>query len=398
MQKPPVPVRTITLGLENAHPLLPAHITQAARQLEIARARFQDAGYEVQTLRISTRPLFDDVAGWSAARLLAYASGLQSMLDDVSIDYCSLGPAQAAQPNFPLGHIELIPDLLATTRSLNMAVQLADLEYGLRASAARPTAHAMLRLAQITAEGAGNFNFAALACVAPGTPFFPAAYHRGPSSLTLGLQGAGIVRSVADTWRAHKKRKQSPLAPRQISALLGKALEEQARPVVGLGQALAAELGLAFGGIDLSPAPMGADSIAAALEAFEYGPLGTPGTLALAAALTTALQNTTLPTCGYCGLMLPVLEDKLLAERWGEGQISVHELLLYSAVCGTGLDTIPLPGDTEAALIAHLLLDVATLAWRLRKPLAARIFPVPGKGAGELTAFQSPYLTNTRLR
>ncbi len=68
------------------------------------------------------------------------------------------------------------------------------------------------------------------------------------------------------------------------------------------------------------------------------------------------------------------------------------------AVCGTGLDTIPLPGDTSAEAIAHLLLDVATLAWRLNKPLSARLFPVPGKRAGESTAFSSPYLTNTLLR
>ena len=84
--------------------------------------------------------------------------------------------------------------------------------------------------------------------------------------------------------------------------------------------------------------------------------------------------------------------------RWAEGKISAHELLLYSSVCGTGLDTLPLPGDTSAEAIARLLLDVATLAWRLRKPLSARLFPVPGKRAGETTAFSSPYLTNTRLR
>ena len=96
--------------------------------------------------------------------------------------------------------------------------------------------------------------------------------------------------------------------------------------------------------------------------------------------------------------MLPVLEDAVLGRRWEEGLVNVHQLLLYSAVCGTGLDTLPLPGDIAPEEIAHLLLDVAALALRLNKPLSARLFPVPGKHAGERTEFTSPYLTNTLVR
>jgi uncharacterized protein (UPF0210 family) len=394
MQKPPI--RTITLGLEDAHPLSAAQITRAVRSLERVRTHFSEAGYEVQTIRLATRPLFDDLADWSANQLLDYARGLQHTLSEVALGYCSLGPAQAARPDFPLERIELIPDLLAATSSLSMTVQMADREHGLREAAALPTARAMLRLAHETAEGFGNFNFAMLACVPPGTPFFPAAYHSGPSSLALGLQGAGIVKSVAQTWQATGGDSPSPLE--QISERVRSALDEQAGPVVELGQRLAAEAGWQFAGIDLSPAPLGQESIVAALEAFGYGTFGTYGTLALVAALTRALKSSSLPTCGYCGLMLPVLEDALLGQRWSEGRVSTHELLLYSSVCGTGLDTIPLPGESSAESIARLLLDVATLAWRLNKALSARIFPVPGKRAGEFTAFSSPYLTNTRLR
>jgi uncharacterized protein (UPF0210 family) len=350
----------------------------------------------VQTVRLATRPLFDDLAEWSASQLLDYARELQQALTEAGLSYCALGPAQAAHPDFPLERIELIPDLLAASNVSSLTVQLADQEHGLREEAALLAARVILRLAHETDEGFGNFNFAVLACVAPGTPFFPAAYHSGASSLAFGLQGAGIIRGVAQTWQASGDPQ--PWALAQISERVRRELEEQALPVVELGQSLAREAGLRFGGIDLSPAPMGAESIGAAIEAFGYGKLGGPGTLALVSALTRALKSSSLPTCGYNGLMLPVLEDALLGQRWAEGCVSVHELLLYSTVCGTGLDTIPLPGDTSAEAIAHLLLDVATLAWRLNKPLSARLFPVPGKRAGESTAFSSPYLTNTRLR
>ena len=386
-------IRTITLGIADPHPLNPEALQQAAATLQHASARYAEAGYEVQTVRLSTRPFFDDLADWSPAALVDYTQGLQRVLDDAGIGFCSLGTAQAARPDFPLERIELIADLLGPTGALNATVQLATAEYGMRAEAALPAARVMRRLAYETAEGFGNFRFAVLACVGPGSPFFPSAYHAGPASLSLGLQGAGVVAGALGAYK-----NSAPIDLNRIAELVRAALIEQASPVVTLGQALAREYGLAFGGIDLSPAPMGDDSIVTALELCGYGPIGSSGTVAVAAALTSALKNTGLPTCGYCGLMLPVLEDAILGRRWEEGLVNTHQLLLYSAVCGTGLDTVPLPGNMEAEVIAHLLLDVATLALRLHKPLSARLFPVPGKQAGERTEFSSAYLTNTLVR
>jgi hypothetical protein len=389
------PVRTLTLGIADAHPLTPKAITRAAQYLQTAQTRFNEAGYEVQTVRLSTRPLFGDVGAWSSVALRKYARELQQMLDDAAISFCSLGPAQAAHPAFPLERVDLLADLIAETSVLNASVQLADVEHGLRAEAAMPIAHVMKRLASETEEGFGNFRFAMLACVPPGGPFFPAAYHEGPASVSIGLQGAGIV---ADALRACADEEQLPLNLLQVSEQVRAALIEQATPIVALGQQLAREFGLQFGGIDVSPAPMGEDSIVSAIELCGYGPFGTSGTLAVAAALTAALKSTGLPTCGYNGLMLPVLEDALLGQRWTEGLVNAHQLLLYSAVCGTGLDTVPLPGDSAAESIAYLLLDVATLAVRLQKPLSARLFPAPGKRVGEYTTFTSQYLTNTLVR
>ncbi len=389
------PVRTITLGLSEPHPLPVTVIERARTILQDASRQFNEAGYEVQTVRLSARSVFDDLAGWSAGDLLRYVRDLQHMLDDAGLGFCSLGTVQVTRPGFPLAQLDMLADMLISTSVLNMTVQLATLEHGLRAEAALPTAAVIKRLAAETEEGQGNFRFAMLACVAPGAPFFPAAYHAGPASLSLGLQGAGIVTRAL---QAHRDTNEQPIDLVHITELVRAGIQGYAIPVVALGQALAQEHGVLFGGIDLSPAPMGADSIVSALELCGYGPLGSPGTLAVAAALTRALKTTELPTCGYCGLMLPVLEDAGLGMRWDEGYVNAQQLLLYSAVCGTGLDTIPLPGDCSAEAIAHLLLDVATLAVRLQKPLSARLFPAPGKRVGERTTFTSPYLTNTLIR
>jgi uncharacterized protein (UPF0210 family) len=95
--------------------------------------------------------------------------------------------------------------------------------------------------------------------------------------------------------------------------------------------------------------------------------------------------------------MLPVLEDQVLAQRSGEGLYGLDSLLLYSAVCGTGLDTVPLPGDVSVDELAAILLDVSTLALVADKPLTARLMPIPGKQAGELTDFDFPYFANGRV-
>jgi uncharacterized protein (UPF0210 family) len=362
-----VPIRTLTLGVAEPHPLSGEVVAKAAESLRRAEKACRDAGREVQTLRLSTRPVFQDTTPTRA-----YARDLQAMLDDVGLVYCSLGPATDG--------VELIPDLLIGHDALNCTVRLDG-----NTAAARPTAEAMLRLANETEEGFGNFRFAALACVDPGAPFFPAAYHDGPANLTAGLQGASVVAGAA-------RGGFDGLTERTAAALI-----EEATPVVRLVSRVADDLGVRFGGIDLSPAPNGPDSIAAAFEAVG-GEFGRPGTLATAAALTAAIQNTTLPTCGYNGLMLPVMEDVVLARRWEEGAIGLHDLLAYSSVCGTGLDTVPLPGDSDPADIARLLLDVTALAVRLGKPLSARLFPVPGTTSGDRTSFTSPYLTNTTVR
>src|SRR5262249_23619149 len=104
-----------------------------------------------------------------------------------------------------------------------------------------------------------------------------------------------------------------------------------------------------------------------------------------------------LPYCGFSGLMLPVMEDAGLADAAAMGRLRPTDLLLYSAVCGTGLDTIPLPGDVTADELAALLLDVATLAVALDKPLTARLMPVPGLVAGQWTSYRFPYFANTTV-
>ncbi|HEX6121858.1 MAG TPA: DUF711 family protein [Ktedonobacterales bacterium] len=398
-------IRTITLGIGDPHPLEEEAIARASDFLRAARTRVEAAGYTIQTTRVATRPLLSDLATNADDAILAYAQRLQAACERHDIAYCSLGPAPAAAPDFPVERIALLPPLLAGRACLNASVSLTSSEQPPRYEAALATARAMRALAERGGPEA-NFRFAALACAAPGGPFFPQAYAApGAWQVSVGLQSAGLVRQAVEEVAARTPEPPTagpppagpPSALDAISTAVSAALSEAAAPVVALARAAATEAGYGFGGMDLSPAPMGEESIADALEAAGLGRFGAAGTLAVAAALTMGIQGTSLPMCGYSGLMLPVLEDRTIGQRCAEGQISIAALLAYSAVCGTGLDTVPIPGETPPERVAALLMDMAALAYRLRKPLSARLFLVPGGQAGEMTSFRSPFLTNTRI-
>jgi uncharacterized protein (UPF0210 family) len=385
-------IRAITLSLGEPHPLSGETLARAAFFLRAVQAKAEAEGHTVQTTRIAARPVLQDLGDYSATELIAYARDLNALCESAGAGYLSLGPAPAHDPTFPLDRLPALVEMLAPNSALNATVQTAYGGDAPREEAMLATAEIMRGLAEASA-GAANFRFAMLAMCEPGGPFFPQAYARGRGwSVSVGLQCAQVVGDAL----ASVTTGGMPAREKAIQ----RALADHARPVTRLVRDLAGEAGFTYGGIDLSPAPMGAESIAAAMERGGLGVFGSSGTLALAAAITAAVKSAASevgPACGYNGLMLPVLEDETLGLRVAEENISVTMLLAYSAVCGTGLDTIPLPGDTPTEMVARLLSDVAALAWRLRKPLSARLFLTPGGAAGEMTRFASPYLTNTRI-
>jgi hypothetical protein len=104
-------------------------------------------------------------------------------------------------------------------------------------------------------------------------------------------------------------------------------------------------------------------------------------------ALTATIRECDMVQLGFSGIMLPVVEDSRLALRAREGRYTLRDLLAFSAVCGTGIDTIPLAGDIAVATLAGMYREVATLAHTLRKPLTARLMPLAGHQAGDTTRF-----------
>jgi hypothetical protein len=380
-------IRAITIGVEPGRPLNVRQIAAAGAFAQQLKTRYEEAGVPVQTVRLATPPFPTYLSDATHEAVLRFARDLEHCSREHGIDYCALGPVNPgveAEKRF----LDGLPALIAGTEAVFVSACLGKGHQLVHREALRAVARVVQQIARITSEGFGNLRFAAVVNCPPAVPFFPVAFHEGAPAFSLALQAADIVALVCTP---DKEMDELGLALRQ-------ELETRLLPIQRIAQR-EAEYGFVFRGIDLSPAPGPApeESIAYAIEQLGVGRFGEPGTLAAAACITAALQETSLQTCGYCGLMLPVLEDAGLAERNEQGVLQVSNLLAYSAVCGTGLDTIPLPGDVSEAQLTALLFDVAALGWRLRKPLSARLLPVPGKRAGEYTQFTFPYFVNTKV-
>ena len=371
-------IRTVTVGVPDAfsHEQLQFAVNFNQR----CKEHFEAHGSEVQTTRVSSQ-------AWNKISSLDQILELDRRMVELGGEFLSLGTIFPYLPQTST-HLALVPDAISRSHTLFTSTTLITPDQEIAWEIAEKTAVVMQEIARKTEGGLGNLRFASIMNCPPNTPFFPAAYWQDEGfNVGIGWQAADLV---------HEAFVNAPtleIASRHLKGLM----EYQGRQIAVLIKDLANEAGIRFVGLDVSPAPMGAESIAAAIETQIPGKFGERGTLTVARAITHTLDSLNLPRCGYSGLMLPVLEDDVLGHRSREGYFNLDSLLLYSTVCGTGLDTIPIPGDTSISQIRAILTDVASLSIRWNKPLSARLFPVPGLSAGELTCFDSPYLTNTAV-
>ena len=354
--------------------------------LRAAKAEFIRQGYEVETLRVVTQPVGQLVGGQSDADAL----GFLKSLDDLSAKegfIPNVGPAMLSDRDDPRP-VRVLEQALSKLPNLEANTIIAG-DDGIHWKVIHETARLVHYVTGHSVHSQGNFNFTATAMLKPYAPFYPGAYFTDEDKrFSIGFQGANVVQEVFA--RTHGDFDAS------VTELTNQ-LSVHAAVAESIGNKLAASSGWTFMGVDPTPAPLGDVSIGAAIETYTGSRFGSSGTMIAALVITTAVKAVPVKQIGYAGLMVPVMEDKRLAQRWAEGAYSTDALLAYSAVCGTGLDTVPYPGDISEEQMARIYGDVASLAWKWKKPLSARLQPVQGKKAGDRTEFEDEYLFNTTL-
>jgi uncharacterized protein (UPF0210 family) len=357
-----------------------------AEALKDCRQVVETAGYETQTLRLATPPPSEMAVPVSPPARPELAAKLEAECFVHGIDYAAIGPAL---PDEPAGYT-VIPDILAASDIIFSSGMLADSESGLSFHAALACGQAMHTAATLSDDGFANLRFAALANVGSGAPFFPAAYHQGgPPGIAVATEAAeeavDVITSAASLEDARRH--------------LVERIEDQANALAQALEPVCQSHGMRFLGVDysLAPFPERARSLGTAFLEMGLPNFGAAGSAFAAAFLADTLDRASFPRTGFCGLFFPVLEDAVLAQRSIEGPLTVNDLLLYSTLCGTGLDTLPLPGETSAEMMAAILLDLGTLALRHNKPLTARLMPIPGKKAGDPVHYDFPYFADGKV-
>lgn len=373
-------IRTITTGFNLKLPLKEEQIGKISNFTNNSKKIFENKGYTVQTVRIATQPWEDYFK--SKDQIVRLVKELEDFTHRYNIDFFNIGTT--INPK----HIQLIYDIIKGISNGFCTVTISDKKQ-INYEAARQTARLMKRLSRISKDGFANLRFAALFNTRPGSPFYPAAYHNGPTSFAIGTENSDLV------YKAFSKAKNIEKA----GLYLKKILTDEYKRIEEIAIQISKEEKIRYGGIDVSIATSVKpdESIAYAFERLGLGKFGEVGTLAIARIITETLRDLDIKKCGYSGLMLPVLEDYGLAMRNKGGTYNLTNLLLYSSVCGTGLDTIPLPGDVSEKKLYALLLDIASLSIKLDKPLSARLMPVPNKKAGEMTEYDFEYFVNSRI-
>jgi uncharacterized protein (UPF0210 family) len=382
--KPKVRAITAFVRLDRAH--YQEQIQETLKFLRQAKAAFEKSGYEVMTIRITTQPFPEYTRRMTDEQVLAFFRDYDALAVKEGFD-AAIGPAMMSDGD-DAHEAELLAKIIANSKTLEGSVFIAG-EDGIHWKSIHAAAGVIKYLEANTPHSQGNFSFTASSLVPSGTPFYPASYFTGEGmQFAVGLQSANVVSEVfASTQSANE-------AEERLRSTLGEHAKQIEKTAIEISNAS----GWKYGGLDLSPAPLMDVSIGRAIENFLGAPVGSSGTLTAAAITTRALKAIPVKQAGYSGLMLPVMEDTVLAQRWSEGRLSMDALLSYSAVCGTGLDTIPLRGDVTPEQLERILGDVASLSVKWHKPLAARLQPVTGKKPGEMTEFDDPFLVNAKIQ
>ncbi|MFN8400485.1 MAG: DUF711 family protein [Anaerolineales bacterium] len=374
-------IRSITYFCNPEYPLKENVLREAGNFLSKAKSMYEAAGYEVQTVRVATVSFSKLLGEKHIDDLPKYAEQFTQVMKQNGVVYAALGPAL---PELPRSY-RVIPEAIAASDGVFFSGVMADAQT-IHMAQVKACAEIIVKSATLEPNGFANLNFTALANVGPNAPFFPGAYH------TAEKPAFGIAVECADL---------------AVDAFAHATSIDEGRQwlvseMTKHGQAIskiANELQVEFKGIDfsLAPFPDDAHSLGKAVENMGVPKIGLHGSLAAAAILTDAIERADFPHIGFNGFMQPVLEDSILAKRAAEGVLTVKDALLYSAVCGTGLDTVPLAGDVTTDELTPLLLDLCALALRLNKPLTARLMPVPGKKAGDATTFDFAFFANGRV-
>lgn len=351
-----------------------SRVDELLKDISEVKTSLVNAGYEIQTIRITT-DILDEVNNFDD--LSEHHEFLERLEKEKEVSIYHIGSISSEEKLNSESEEKLVNFFLNHPKAF-MAVNAGD---------NKESKKLCLQGARICKLIANKSpfecrRFAVFAGVKESTPFYPASrVFENSGKIAIGLQCANLAVEEAENSNKDVTVFEDKLKVR---------MEEEFGVIEKL---IPQNIKDKFIGFDTSLAPFPQDdhSIANAIEIILGKPFGSSGTLSVCRLLTRVIKENNIKKTGLCGLMLPIVEDNILGRRGIEGNYTWKELLLFSSVCATGLDTIPISGQTSTEDLADAYFDLATLAIKLDKPLSARFFIEPNKSAGETVKYDWDY-------
>lgn len=388
-------IRSLTLGLPvGMHP--PAEIGDNAKAfIHMARHYLGQAGVLPRTIRFTLPPFGPDaemegaipnVLRW--VDKIAAETGVRWIC--LPLDFVTLGSRRE--------RLMAALDAMSKFPRIFLNIIIAD-QGNIAVEAINDAASFVLSLAKKSNNGFDNFRVGASANCPANAPFFPFSRHEGDGiAFSFALETTDIALSVMSQPDVREGRDIALIRDRMI-AKLTPALQR----IDKLGWELAKAGGAEYRGLDasLAPFPDGKMSVGALIEEILGAQVGSQGSVFVTTVLTdvlrAALQASGALAVGFNGVMFSVLEDERLAAANSRRGVTLEGLTALAAVCGCGIDMVPVSGLSFQEEVAAVMLDIAGLSSTLSKPLGVRLLPIPNKSVNEFTEFNLDFLCDSRV-
>jgi len=409
IQKENLDVRTVTMGIN----LLDCHSNTVEETCAKIKAKInkyagnfvatcnemgEKFGIPVVNKRISITPIAMVGAGFDRNGFVELAKALDEAATEVGVDILGGFSAQVEKgmTDTDREYIASIPQAIAQTERICASINIATSKKGINMDALKLVGQTVKDLAEITKDngGFGAAKFVVFANQPGDNPFMAGAIHGLEESeivLNVGVSGPGVIARALE--RRIKNSKPGSLTFDELAEEIKQATFRVTRCGELIGREVSEALNVEFGIVDLSlaPTPAVGDSVGEIFNILGVDAIGAPGSTAILAMLNDAVKKggifASRAVGGLSGAFIPVMEDTLLANAVGAGELCLEKLEAMTCVCSVGLDMIPIPGSVDADTISAIIADEMALGVINNKTTAARLIPVPGKEVGDFVSY-----------
>lgn len=388
-------IRSLTLGLPVGEQP-PAEIREKAKAfIDLVSRHLGQAGMAPRTMRFTLPPSGPD--GEIEGTIPNVLRWVDKIAAETGVRWFCL-PLDFVTPGSRRERLLAALDALSKFPRMFLNLIVAD-RGNIAVEAINDAASFVLNLAKKSNNGFDNFRVGTSANCPANAPFFPFSRHEGSNlAFSFALETTDIALNVMGLTEMRQGRDIALIRDRMIAELTP-AMQR----IDALGRELADAGGIDYRGLDASfaPFPDGHMSVGALIEQILGAQVGSQGSVFVTAVLTdvlrAALRASGARAVGFNGVMFSVLEDEQLASANSRRGTSLEGLTALAAVCGCGIDMVPVPGLSFQEEIAAVMLDIAGLSSTLSKPLGVRLLPIPNKSVNEFTQFNLDFLCDSRV-